>query len=125
MNEIKEKSNFPEIGSTINIDVDSIKDKLPEGLKRTLYANSIGKVIDYKITDGTEIGFLVELCDSSKQWFFNHEIDGLSDNIKTINLSRKKINIAQESFYTGDNITYVLNPINFAKWLIGVTNDIL
>ena len=62
------------IGSNVRVQVEKVRDRIPESLLNTLKANPRGKVLDYKMTDGTDIGLVLELSDGTTSWFFNEEI---------------------------------------------------
>ena len=62
------------IGSNVRVQVDQVRDRIPENLLNKLKANPRVKVVDYKMTDGTDIGLVLELSDGSTSWFFNEEI---------------------------------------------------
>ena len=113
-----------DIGSTVKIDIERIQDKIPTDLKKTLFINSIAKVSDYKITDGTGIGFLLELSNGSKHWFFNHEITLVNNAIDPLAEGTLSSPPLSKSLYKGNNLSYVVNPIYFATWLMHVTKDI-
>ena len=125
MQEIKSTSDLLEVGSSVIIDINSIEDRLSESLKIKLAANSSARILDYKLTDGTGIGFLLELSDGTKNWFFSHEISSLKENtIVELKKSQSFFNDSRQSIYSGNEIGYVTNPINFVKWLNSVTSDI-
>ncbi len=62
------------IGSQVKIELDMVKDRIPATLIQSLSENPRGKVIDYKMTDGTGIGLVLELSDGTTSWFFENEI---------------------------------------------------
>ena len=62
------------IGSSVRVQVDQVRDRIPKELLNKLKANPRGKVVDYKMTDGTDVGLVLELSDGSTSWFFNEEI---------------------------------------------------
>ncbi len=62
------------IGSNVRVQVDQVRDRIPGNLLKKLKENPRGKVVDYKMTDGTDIGLVLELSDGSTSWFFNEEI---------------------------------------------------
>ncbi len=62
------------IGSNVRVKVDEVRDRIPQNLLQKLKANPRGKVVDYKMTDGTDIGVVLELSDGTTSWFFNQEI---------------------------------------------------
>ena len=62
------------IGSNVRVKVDQVRDRIPKILLEKLKNNPRGKVVDYKMTDGTDIGLVLELSDGTTSWFFNQEI---------------------------------------------------
>ncbi len=61
------------IGANVRVDVEQVRDRIPKDLLKKLKDNPRGKVVDYKMTDGTDIGLVLELIDGSTSWFFNEE----------------------------------------------------
>ena len=61
-------------GQKLRVDLDMVRDRIPKDLLNKLKTNPRGKVVDYKMTDGTDIGLVLELSDGSTSWFFNKEI---------------------------------------------------
>ncbi len=62
------------IGSRVKVFLDQVKDRIPGNLSRQLASDPRGKVIGYKMTDGTGIGVILELSDGSTCWFFENEV---------------------------------------------------
>ncbi len=62
------------IGSNVRVQLDQVRDRIPKDLLMKLKDNPRGKVVDYKMTDGTDIGLVLELSDGTTSWFFNEEI---------------------------------------------------
>ena len=60
------------IGSKVR--VTRVRDRIPAGLVATLQAAATGTVKDFKLTDGTGIGVVVELSGGGTTWFFDDEI---------------------------------------------------
>ena len=60
------------IGSKVRIS--RVRDRIPAKLVELLKKSDVGKVINYKMTDGKGIGVIVELSDGTVSWFFNDEI---------------------------------------------------
>ena len=125
MKEINEKVNLLDIGSNVKINLSLIKDRIHEDLKQTIIRDSVAKIIAYKITDGTDIGFLLELNDGSNYWFFKDELSTINKEFTSVKPVSNRIKAGNQKIYTGNNFSYVLNPINFSKWLILVTSDFL
>ena len=67
-------STLNRIGSRVKVDLDQVRDRIPSNLLQTLAANPQGKVVDYKMTDGTGIGLVLELSDGTQSWFFDEEV---------------------------------------------------
>ena len=62
------------IGSRVRVDLDQVRDRIPTSLKGLLEENSRGTIVDYKMTDGGDIGVVLELSDGKTSWFFGSEI---------------------------------------------------
>jgi hypothetical protein len=60
------------IGSKVR--VTRVRDRIPADLVATLKADATGTVKDFRVTDGTGIGVVVELSDGTTTWFFDDEI---------------------------------------------------
>ena len=126
----------------VKIDLVKVIEHLPAGIVDQLKKSPIGKVIDYKMTDATGIGVIVQLENGQTCWFFKEEIEIKEDNLmlgknKEINkdkLSYQKafrnnqdtINTSISISYNNDkNIKRLINPVTFIKWLIYSTKDIV
>ncbi len=124
MKEIEQIGDLIDIDSTVAIDIERIQDNISIDLQQKLQINSNAKVLGYKITDGTDIGFFLELSDGSKRWFFSNEIISVNNNIVQSNKVSNKKSQFNQVIYSGNELSYVINPINFVKWLINVTSDV-
>ncbi len=62
------------IGSTVKVNLDKVRDRIPSKLLNQLSDNPRGKILDYKMTDGMGIGFVLQLSDGSTSWFFDDEV---------------------------------------------------
>jgi hypothetical protein len=60
------------IGSKVRIT--RVRDRIPADLVAALKADPTGTVKDYRLTDGTGIGVVVELTSGATSWFFDDEI---------------------------------------------------
>ncbi len=115
------------IGSKVNIDLERIQDRIPEGLTKIISQDSIATVIDYKMTDGTDIGFILKLSNGNINWFFRQEltpIDGdLSSDIIFVRkgLRKKRTKYIKRSH----DIFFILNPINFFEWAVSALKDLI
>tara|TARA_Y100001968_G_scaffold83898_1_gene74953 strand:- start:1281 stop:1508 length:228 start_codon:yes stop_codon:yes gene_type:complete len=63
------------IGSTIKVNLDRVRDRIPQNLITQIEKDPRGTVKDYKMTDGIGgIGVVIEFKDGQKHWFFEDEI---------------------------------------------------
>ena len=120
------------IGSQVKINVDLSKDRLSTKTIDAINKNSTCLVEDFRLTDGKGVGVVVKLSNGEKEWFFENEIQLLDEDGKIINRTEKveKANSFLIDFI--ENIKYkpkqkpkdLLNPLNFASWLIFSFKDI-
>ena len=120
------------IGSKVKINVDLSKDRLSTKTINAINQNSTCLVEDFRLTDGKGVGVVVKLSNGEKEWFFENEIQLLDEDGKIINRTEKveKANSFLIDFI--ENIKYkpkqkpkdLLNPLNFASWLIFSFKDI-
>ena len=120
------------IGNSVQVNLELSKDRLTKDIIEAINVSSIGKISDFRITDGKGIGVVLQLSNGKEQWFFEDEIDLLDENGNVI----KKINNAKEnSFWIFDKlkdlnyenknkVSDLLNPINFFLWLLVSFKDI-
>ena len=121
------------IGNLVQVNSDLSKDRLSKEIIEALKISSVGKISDFKITDGKGIGVILQLSNGKEQWFFEDEIDFLDENGEVITKiyatrdSNSSIFNALKSLdYENKNkIGELLNPINFFLWLIVSFKDIL
>jgi len=120
------------IGSKVKVNVDLSKDRLSTKTIDAINQNSTCLVKDLRLTDGKGFGVVVQLSNGEKEWFFENEIQLLDENGKIINRSEKVDK--DYSFLTVlfENLNYkskqnpkdLINPLNFASWLIFSFKDI-
>ena len=120
------------IGNSVQVNLELSKDRLTKDIIEAINVSSIGKISDFRITDGKGIGVILQLSNGKEQWFFEDEIDLLDENGNVI----KKINDTKENnfwiFDTLKDLNYenknkvsdLLNPINFFLWLVVSLRDI-
>ena len=119
------------IGSYIKINVNLSKDRLSPKTLEALSISSTCLVKDFRLTDGKGIGVIVQLPNNKDEWFFENEIEILDEKGKVV---KRKEKIYNDSFIKKilDNLEYnqksnfkeLINPINFASWLIFSLKDI-
>ena len=120
------------IGNSVKVNLELSKDRLNQEIINALNISSVGKISDFKITDGKGIGVVLELSNGKEQWFFEDEIDLLDENgnlIKKINDKKENnnfvFNILNGLKYENKNKPgELLNPINFFVWLVVSLKDI-
>ena len=120
------------IGNLVQVNLELSKDRLNKETVEAINISSVGKICDFRITDGKGIGVILELSNGKEQWFFEDEIDILDENGNVIRKihHNKENNSLLSNFITGlkyenkKNISDLLNPINFFLWLAVSFKDI-
>ena len=120
------------IGSSVQVNLELSKDRLPKEVIEALSISSVGKISDFRITDGKGIGVVLLLSNGKEQWFFEDEINLLDEKgniIKKINDKKERNNLSINilSWIRYENkkkASELLNPINFFLWLIFSLKDI-
>ena len=120
------------IGNSVQVNLELSKDRLTKEIIDAINVSSVGKICDFRITDGKGIGVVLQLSNGKEQWFFEDEINLLDENGNVI----KKTN---DTKYSNSLITDILrrlnyenknkggellNPINFFLWLVVSFKDI-
>ena len=67
------------IGSLVQINIELSRDRLTKETIEAINASSIGKINDFKITDGKGIGVVLQLSNGKEKWFFENEVDLLDE----------------------------------------------
>ena len=120
------------IGDFAQVNLELSKDRLTKEIIDAINISSVGKISDFRITDGKGIGVVLLLSNGKEQWFFEDEIDLLDENgeviKKTIHTKKNEnliFKIFRELKYENkNNISELLNPINFFLWLVVSFKDI-
>ena len=120
------------IGSSVQVNLQLSKDRLTQETIDAINVSSLGKINDFRITDGKGIGVVLQLSNGKEQWFFEDEIDLLDENGKVIKKNNEKKDNRNFTFdflsglnYENKNeVSELLNPINFFVWLIVSFKDI-
>ena len=81
------------IGNSVQVNLELSKDRLNKETIDAINISPLGKVSDFRITDGKGIGVVLQLSNGKEQWFFEDEIDLLDENGNVI----KKNNYKKES----------------------------
>ena len=123
------------VGSKIKVDKSKIEKMLPKKLLEELPQMINGEVIDYKMTDGMGIGYVLKTDNNIKIWIFNSELNEQTKKEYRINDSNKQTNqitkeilakIYKVNYYMNgnNNIKTLANPFNMISWLTFTLKDI-
>ena len=120
------------VGNSVQINIEQSKDRLTKEIIDAINVSSVGKILDFRITDGKGIGVILQLSNGKEQWFFEDEIDLLDENgnlLKKINDNEEKNNFAfniltRIKYENKNKVSELLNPINFFLWLVVSFKDI-
>ena len=121
-----------EIGTSVQVNLELSRDRLTKETIDAINVSSLGKISDFRITDGKGIGVVLKLSNGKEQWFFEDEIDLLDKNGNVIKKNNDKkensnfiFNFLRGLNYENKNkVSELLNPINFFIWLIVSFKDI-
>ena len=120
------------IGNSVQVNLQLSKDRLTKETIDAINVSSLGKISDFRITDGKGIGVVLQLSNGKEQWFFEDEIDLLDENgnvIKKNNFKKENSNFIYDflrglNYENKNKVTELLNPINFSLWLVVSFKDI-
>ena len=123
------------IGAKIKVDKSKIENLLPNKLLDTLPKQINGEIVDYKMTDGMGIGYVLMTEDNIKIWIFNTELNEQTRKEYSLQESNKYYNPQNSDLILGKykvayeingnrNIKTIANPINLINWLIFTMKDI-
>ena len=120
------------IGDFAQVNLELSKDRLNKEIIDAINISSVGKINDFRITDGKGIGVVLLLSNGKEQWFFEDEIDLLDENGNIIKkpIYIKKSNNLIFNIFSGlkyqnkNKVSELLNPVNFFIWLVVALKDI-
>ena len=123
------------VGSRIIVEKSKIENVLPKKILDDLPQMINGEVIDYKMTDGMDIGYVLITDSNLKIWIFNNELNeqtkkeyNIEDPNKSTNLITKQLlsRIDKVEYELNGNrgIKKLTNPFNLISWLIYTLKDI-
>ena len=121
-----------QVGNSVQVNLEKSKDRLTKEIINAINISSVGKISDFRITDGKGIGVVLQLSNGKEQWFFEDEIDLLDENGNVINkiIDTKEnkfliFNTLRDLNYKNKNkVIDLLNPFNFFIWLVASSKDI-
>jgi len=120
------------IGNSVQVNLELSKDRLTKETIDAINVSSLGKISDFRITDGKGIGVILQLSNGKEQWFFENEIDLLDENgnvIKKNNDKKENSNFIFDfsrglNYENKNKVRELINPINFFLWLVVSFKDI-
>ena len=120
------------IGNSVKVNLELSKDRLTKETIDAINVSSMGKISDFRITDGKGIGVVLKLSNGKEQWFFEDEIDLIDENgnvIKKNNVKKDNSNFIFDflrglNYKNKNKVSELLNPINFFIWVFVSLRDI-
>ena len=120
------------VGNSVQVNLELSRDRLTKETIDAINISSLGKISDFRITDGKGIGVVLQLSNGKQQWFFEDEIDLLDENgnvIKKDNDKKENSNFVFDflrglNYENKNKVSELLNPINFSLWLFVSFKDI-
>ena len=124
--------DIAKIGDSVQVSLELSKDRLTKDIIDAINVSSVGKISDFRITDGKGIGVVLRLSNGKDQWFFEDEIDLLDENGNIIKIIDKKTQnnnfifdtLGELKYENKNKISDLINPINFFLWLFVAFKDI-
>ena len=121
------------IGDSVQVNIELSRDRLTKETIDAINVSSLGKISDFRITDGKSIGVVLQLSNGKEQWFFEDEINLLDENgnvIKKNNDKKKNRNFIFDflrglNYENKNKVSELLNPINFFIWMVVSFKDII
>tara|TARA_B100000579_G_C22575812_1_gene731113 strand:- start:7 stop:405 length:399 start_codon:yes stop_codon:yes gene_type:complete len=123
------------VGAKIKVDKSKIINVLPKKILDDLPQLIIGKVIDYKMTDGRGIGYVFMTENNLKLWIFNNELNEqtrmeykIKETVASTNMITKvflsKIDKIEYRIQGNRSLRKIANPVNIISWIIFTLKDI-
>ena len=120
------------IGNSVQVNLELSKDRLTKETIDAINVSSLGKISDFRITDGKGIGVVLQLSNGEEQWFFEDEINLLDQNGNAIKNNYDKqedsnfifVFLRGLNYENKNKVSELLNPINFFIWLIVSFKDL-
>ena len=123
------------IGAKVKVDKSKIENLLSNKLLDDLPQIVNGEIVDYKMTDGMGIGYVLMTENNLKIWIFNTELNEQTRKEYRLEETNKYNNLRNSDLILGKykityeingnrNIKTIANPINLINWLIFTMKDI-
>ena len=69
-----EDSSKLQKGQILKIEINEVKDRLPDNIMEIIKKDPIGELVGYKLVDGNQFGLVVKLKNGEISWFFEKEL---------------------------------------------------
>ena len=69
-----EDSSYLKKGQSLKIELNEVKDRLPQSIIEIIKKEPIVELIGYKMVDGNQFGLVVRLSNGRINWFFENEL---------------------------------------------------
>ncbi len=123
------------IGTKIKVDKSKIENLISNKVLDELPKFINGEVIDYKMTDGMGIGYVLVTDNNQKIWIFKSELNDQTKREYKIAIKDEDTNIINKEIIQAiekvkydlngnKKINTIANPINIFSWLIYTLKDI-
>ena len=123
------------IGAKVKVDKSKIENLLSNKLLDDLPQIVNGEIVDYKMTDGMGIGYVLMTEQNLKIWIFNTELSEQTRKEYMLEETNKYYNPQNSDLTLGNykvtyeingnrNIKTIANPINLFNWLIFTMKDV-
>ena len=74
---IKDSSTLQK-GQKLKIEINEVKDRLPQNILETIRKEPIVELVGYKMVDGNQFGLVVKLKNGEINWFFEKELSEIT-----------------------------------------------
>ena len=61
-------------GQKLKIEIDQVKDRLPNNILEIIRKDPLVELVGYKMVDGNQFGMVVKLTNGEINWFFEKEL---------------------------------------------------
>ncbi len=123
------------IGTKIKVDKSKIENLIPTKFMDNLPQTINGEIVDYKMTDGQGIGYILMTENNKQIWIFNTELNAHTrEEYKIEENNKYYIQTSNNFLFEKYKIKYEINgsrsirttanPINLIYWLIYTLKDI-
>ena len=61
-------------GQSLRIEINEIKDRMPQDIVEIIKKDPVGELVGYKMVDGNQFGLVIKLKNGKTNWFFEKEL---------------------------------------------------